>query len=421
MVAKACSLLTLGMALTFTAVAQQAGSGGDDTDAGQGGQGSNGGQAGQVSIGSPPDTPGQRQRQQGPDYSAQRHPIYLSGKVVMDTGGPPPELVVVELVCNGQRHPEGYTDFKGRFSFEVGGDSTVALSDASVGGPIGSNGRFGGRGVGGAIASGSGSSQDLTGCEIRASLPGFRSDSIRLGRRQTLENPDTGVIVLYALDGVRRTSVISLTTLEAPAKARSSYEKALRYLARRASKPEKAVKELEKAVNIYPRFAAAWSVLGSLRLRAGDRAGAATALEKAVEVDPEYLRPYADLVRIHLESQNWKRTAALSETMLVLHPGRTQARFFKAVADYSMGDHTAAASAAVEIQAQVDADRFPQTHHILGMVAAGRSEFEKAAKEYRRYLALSPEASSAEGIRKQLHEWEVLGAIETVRKTDEQE
>src|SRR5688572_19730542 len=53
-------------------------------------------------------------------FPEMQRPIYLSGKVVLDDGTPPPDSVVIERVCNGQPRAEAYTDSKGRFSFQLG-------------------------------------------------------------------------------------------------------------------------------------------------------------------------------------------------------------------------------------------------------------------------------------------------------------
>ena len=76
---------------------------------------------------------------------------------------------------------------------------------------------------------------------------------------------------------------------------------------------------------------------------------------------------------------------------------------------------------AIEIQEREDGERFPQTHQMLGLIAAQRGQFEAAAKSYRRYLELAPQAGSAEAIRKQLNEWEVLGVIEAAEVAGTQE
>lgn len=363
------------------------------------------------------------QRQQDRIFDQPR-PIFLSGKVVMDNGEIPPEPVVIERVCNGQPTPEAYTDSKGRFSFQVGGNQGMMIMDASTSGANDGLGMgMGQRGIGGMNQPGGFGPRtgpmgdlDMTGCELRAALPGFRSDGIQLNRRRSMDNPDVGVIVLHSL-GARTESVISITTLEAPQKARSSYEKALREMGKRNADPEKAIKELEKAVELYPRFAAAWTVMGDARLQLNDEEGAIEALENAIEADPQYVRPYGPLVKINVRQQNWERVAELSDAMLRLIPGQTEIRYFNAVANFSMGNLEAAETVALGIQNGADAKMFPQTHQMMGIISSQRGNFGEAATHYRQFLEVAPDSPSAARIQRQLHEWEVLGVIDSPNKS----
>ncbi|MFN0171173.1 MAG: hypothetical protein ACKV22_32555, partial [Bryobacteraceae bacterium] len=137
-----------------------------------------------------PTFPGQDGRlgDRGQFPEAQRM-IFLSGKVLLEDGTPPPEPVVIERVCNGTPRPEGYTDSKGRFSFQLGQNQSM-FSDASYGGANdgfgGGNDPFGQQRGGSSMGSSGGSGgrgpseRDLMGCEIRAVLPGFRSESVPL-------------------------------------------------------------------------------------------------------------------------------------------------------------------------------------------------------------------------------------------------
>src|SRR5687767_4516902 len=89
-----------------------------------------------------------RQQQQDQMRQMEQRPIFLSGKVMLEDGTPPPESVTIEMVCNGQVRPQAYTDSKGRFSFQVGQTGNV-LMDASVSsaasvGPGRNSGGFGG-------------------------------------------------------------------------------------------------------------------------------------------------------------------------------------------------------------------------------------------------------------------------------------
>src|ERR1700704_5361475 len=57
-------------------------------------------------------------------------PIFISGRVMMEDGTPPPEPVTIQTVCSGSPHSEGYTDGKGYFSIELGGRNAM-IQDAS--------------------------------------------------------------------------------------------------------------------------------------------------------------------------------------------------------------------------------------------------------------------------------------------------
>src|SRR5512134_821096 len=64
--------------------------------------------------------PQQGEQQQQPTFQEMRRPVFLTGKVIMEDGTPPPDSVTIERMCNGLARPEGYTDSKGRFSIELG-------------------------------------------------------------------------------------------------------------------------------------------------------------------------------------------------------------------------------------------------------------------------------------------------------------
>ncbi len=69
--------------------------------------------------------------------------------------------------------------------------------------------------------------------------------------------------------------------------AAAPYRLAQVYLRRGdAAAPDEALHELEEAVRLDPAFVPAWELLGSVRSRRGDAAGAETALRRALDVDP---------------------------------------------------------------------------------------------------------------------------------------
>src|SRR5271166_203117 len=57
-------------------------------------------------------------------------PIRISGRVMVDDGTAPSFPAVIERVCSGSPHAEGYTDSSGYFSITLG-QSTDVIADAS--------------------------------------------------------------------------------------------------------------------------------------------------------------------------------------------------------------------------------------------------------------------------------------------------
>lgn len=413
--------LAFVLALAPAALPQNQGGGGGGGGNNQGGDAGGGGNRGSRSQGGGQgDTnrndPFSQQQQQSP-FEQQQRPLYLSGQVMIAGGGPVPEPVTIERICDGRSIPEAYTDSKGRFSFEVGGNLSLAISDASVGGgafsPTGriQPGNFGGAFRTGRSGGGGLGMVDLAGCELRAVLPGYRSDMIQLGRRSVFDRPDVGIIFLHPLAGFRG-AVVSATNLAAPKKARKEYEKALKEMRKKRPNAEKAAKSLEKAVEEYPRYAAAWTMLGQARMKLNNNTGAAEAFEKAIEADPKYLKPYPSLIELTSGRQDWQRTSELCRAALELNPAQTQFRYLQAVADFSRGDYEAVEEIANFIQSGQDAKHYPQTHQMMGHILSQRGAFDAAAREFRQYLTLNPNASSGPAIKKRLMEWEVLGVID---------
>ena len=348
-----------------------------------------------------------------------QRPIFISGKVVVDDGTPPPESVVIERVCNGVQRPEGYTDSKGRFQFELGRNNAM-FADASVGSsadasnPSFGNSRGMNSGVGGMGQRGGGiSERDLMGCEIRAVLPGYRSESITLANHRMFDNPDIGTILLHHLGKVEG-RIISATTLNAPKDAKKAYEKGQDLLKKK--KPEEAVKSFEKAVDVYPKFATAWYELGKLQERDNQLEAAAKSYQQSIAADSKYIQPYLQLAGIAARQRNWKDLADTTERAIKLDPfDYPQAHFYNAVANYNLKNLEAAEKSARETIKLDTRHEYPKAGHLLGILLADRRDYSGAAEQMRSYLKFAPRAQDAEVVRNQLIELEKLtgGAVQT--------
>jgi tetratricopeptide (TPR) repeat protein len=344
-------------------------------------------------------------RQQQPFPEIQR-PIFLSGRVMMEDGTPPPEPVVIERVCNGQPRPEAYTDSKGRFSFQLG-QNTNLIADASVNTAADSLGDPSGRSQRGAFGQGRAlSERDLIGCELRAVLPGYRSDLIPLAGRRLMDNPDVGTIILRRL-GKAEGTLISATTLAAPKDARKAYEKGME--AAQKKKFDEARKQFEKAVTVYPQYALAWYELGRIYQHQNNREKAREFYGKSLEADPKFIKPYLQLALLSAQDRNWQDVADTTDRLLKLDPfAYPQAYFFNSVANFNLRKMEAAERSAREGIKLDDRNQIPKMRHLLGVILANKQEYTQAAELLRTYLPHASNPEESDFVRKQLEEIERL-------------
>lgn len=416
--------LTVALCVSVQGVFAQQGGAGKSTPAPVGGGGSTPGGGGNIGGGSTPgggglnnpggsSTPGlgtsrtpQQPTQQMPEMQRQ---IYLSGKVLMDDGTPPPQQVVVERVCNGTPRPEGYTDSKGRFSFALGQNSAM-MADASVGTMgdfgTGSQDRNSNRGMGSMGGGGSRgvSERDLMGCEVRAVLAGFRSDMVSLSGRRSMDNPDVGVIILHRMAKVDGYT-FSGTSAFAPKDAKKAYEKG-REAAKKNKLPD-AEREFQKAVDLYPKYAVAWYELGLVHQQQKQLDEAKKCYMESLKADSKYVSPYAQLARLSAADQNWEQTAEYSGKLLKLNPYFSpEVYFYGAVANLNLKNLDAAEEQAREGLKMDPQNRNPRMNQVLGVVLAQKQDFKGAAESMKSYLKLAPNAPDVDHVKRQLEEIE---------------
>jgi Tfp pilus assembly protein PilF len=348
-------------------------------------------------------------------------PIYLTGRVAIDDGSALPGPVTIERVCNGATHTEGYTDLKGTFGIQFGNEAGVFQDAADSPSRSSTTGMATGMGMGsasgGALGSGSnsgmGGSQDrmLTNCELRAKLPGFRSQSIILAGRRPMDDPDLGTILMHR-EAPGEGSTVSVTTLNAPKAARKAFEKGQELL--KKNKPADAREEFEKAVQIDQSFAAAWCELGRLQVWAGDTDMARGSFRVAIKSDPKFVNPYLELSMLSLNDKKWLETSDLTDQVLKLDPfDYPQAYLYNAAAKYNMKEVDAAEKSIQEADRLDTRHQYPEVAHLYGAVIQYKKDYAGAVLQYRAYLKMAPDAEDAPTVRKQL---ETLDKLTTAEK-----
>jgi tetratricopeptide (TPR) repeat protein len=172
------------------------------------------------------------------------------------------------------------------------------------------------------------------------------------------------------------------------------------------------MKDLQKAIDEYPEYAAAWTKLGQVKAQSGDHDGAIVALERSVELDKRYVPPYDALVRLYMAKRDWDHATELTKFVLGINPADTAMRWYQAVCSYETGhDDEAMALLGEVVQDPEAASQFPQTQRIMGLIYGKRGEYAEAAAAFKRYLEWDPEGPAAASVKSQLDEWQQLGVL----------
>ena len=224
-----------------------------------------------------------------PDFERRNRTIIIISGRVQSGSGNPGEQIRVEFWNHGQILQAVFSDLRGNFTFTFDGNqgqrtsrgNSAVTSDASYSAQQNRfrNSGFGFPGDVGAM---------VRGGEIRVHVAGFHPVNKPVRGPLSMVT-DVGTITLERQAKIEGTAV-SLTSLQAPKKARKELNKAAKLL--KKSKTEEAAEHLRKAVEIYPQYAVAWNWLGDIYLRQDQPEKARQAFSESMKADPKYIRPY---------------------------------------------------------------------------------------------------------------------------------
>lgn len=324
--------------------------------------------------------------------------VFISGKVTLDDGTELAEPAAIQTICHGQRHTMAYTDHHGGFNFQFGDSGPSGggdLSDASS-----------------SMMTSHASMQQSRywqDCEVQAVLAGFSSEPIELtSRMSTLESTDVGRVVLHRLEHVEGTS-ISVTSMLAPNDAKKALQKGREE--EKKGKWAQAQQSFEKAVQIYPKYAAAWSELGQAQMHQNDMVSAKHSFEQSVAADPKYVNPYQGLTRLAFDAGQWAEVVEATNRLLVLNPiNFPDAYFFNGVANFHLRNLDAAEKSARQGLRVDDGHQIVKMDYLLGMVLMQKGDYPGATEHMTRYLHLITQPSDVAEANKELAEIARLSA-----------
>lgn len=309
---------------------------------------------------------------------------YLVGNVSVAGGALPWDPIPLTVTCNGKPRFTSTTDPKGNFVI-----APVKTDDSAIGN----------RDTKTKLAA------QFVGCVVQAALPGFDSSAITIANRNMLDDPNIGTITLKRED-TSAGAAVSTTTASAPKDATKAFEKARTELL--DGKADRAQKDLEKAVQVYPQFAEAWYQLGRIQevSKKGDAEGSYT---KAIAADPKFVLPYQQLAPMAAQAGKWKELVEYTSHELERNPrGNPQTWYYNALGNVKTGKMDVAEVSAEKALAMDPLHTAPNTEQLLAVILVSKRDYAGALKHLRSSLTYVPPGPNADVIKQQVAQLEPM-------------
>jgi Ca-activated chloride channel homolog len=327
----------------------------------------------------------------------------MIGRVTMEDGTPPPKPVGILRVCDGGTVVEARTDKQGRFVMKRVSSGGIEDFDRTTGGGASAFGNNLTAGV-----------KLMTNCVLRATLAGYVSNTIDLHDPRIRETPNLPPFVLRRSDADVDVRTDIGQHLSKP--ARQAWDNAVKAL--QTLDWPRVEHHARTAVQVQPRFAQGWRLLGAACMNQGKTAEARGALESSIANEPKLLSSHLMLARLNANAKDWEGVVKAANRLMALDTRRRyrEAQFLLAAAQYHLKDFDAAEKNAREMLA--DAREMPRVEYILGLVLAARKDYAGASEHLKRYIELEPKASEVELVKTWIANLGKPGAAQSVPENE---
>jgi tetratricopeptide (TPR) repeat protein len=311
---------------------------------------------------------------------------YYGGTVKLSGGALPWDPILINVICSGDTRYTTVTDAKGNFLISPKpGDPSASATNGP--GADGQN-KF---------------AAQYVGCDVKAALTGFDSSSVTIAQRNLTDDPNVGVITLKPAENATG-SAMSATTAAAPKDATKAYEKARSEWAE--NKPDKAQKDLQKAVQIDPQFAEAWYQLGKIQ-EAQKSPDAVNSFQKAVAADPKFVPPYEHLVSSEGQAEKWQDVLDTTNKELQINPaGSPRLFYYNAVANMKLNKTDAAEDSVKKAIAADPQHTEPNAEQLYAVILANKQDLPGALEHLRIAAKYLPPGPNADLVKKQIAQLE---------------
>lgn len=186
---------------------------------------------------------------------------------------------------------------------------------------------------------------------------------------------------------------ISAAALNIPAKAESEFDKGVS--AMKKQNLDEAQKRFARAVEVYPRYAAAFNNLGVIAMQRGNAAEGKSFFQQAMNADDQYAPPYLNLAKSHIGGKQYPEAMQLLTKANSLDPNNVEVLALLTMLEYDSSQMSSALSHARKLHTMPGHEKFAFAHYIAGKALEAQSQSQDALVEYRIFLKESPQGPTA--------------------------
>jgi len=201
-------------------------------------------------------------------------------------------------------------------------------------------------------------------------------------------------------------STVSVASTDLSSEARQQFTEGCNSIQKKKTK--EAEHRLNRVVELSPKYAPAYVLLGQTNKDEGHMKVATDFCAQARDADPSYVPAYLCLADLAARQNQWKQVADLTHQVVGMHPVRAPgAYYYNALANVYLKQWPAAEESALRALQDSSKTEKIELHWLLAKIYEGKNDRDSEAQHLHAYLDLAPNGQDAEMAR------HVLKQIET--------
>ena len=192
---------------------------------------------------------------------------------------------------------------------------------------------------------------------------------------------------------------VAVVDLNVPDSARKEFDKAVKTMA--DQNWTKALQQLNRAVFLYPQYAAAYNNLGVVYGHLSDPAREREALEKSIQLNDHLVPALVNLAKLCFQDGNSARAETLLESAARAEPNSAGTMMLLAQAQL-LNNHFDAAIATAHNVHTVPHQNFAVVHYMAARALERENRLQDALQELQVFLTEEPKGARADHVREEI-------------------